>query len=245
MEDKRLLGSFEKASQEYFKESWEFGWTLIGVVVLLALVVFGIYFSQVAIAEVIGAQGVMLYFGWAAAISVSALEVAGIKLLGDRSRSQAIKTSNALEHKVAFWFTVLLFIFDILTNFYGLYLVAAKVTPQQAIPFLGYIVIVFFGALMAISEILVGWMFRAIATSYVSYKQAKQKYDAYKEKVDSAVMTNIDLDTGFKPSTSVYPKSTAPVFPASRKADKIQSSFWNDQDDLGKDFSKFQEEYYN
>jgi hypothetical protein len=101
MSDSRLTDNFEKASQEYFKETWEFAWTLIGTVALLVLTGFGIYFSKVALAAVIGDVGIMMYFTWCASFAISALEVAGIKLLGDKTRSASISQSNRAEHGVA------------------------------------------------------------------------------------------------------------------------------------------------
>lgn len=189
-ESNRLLSSFEKASQELFKETWEFGWSVVGVIALLVLVGFGIYFSQIAIASVIGGAGLMLYFTWAAAISISALEVGGIKLLGDKTRSEAIKASNVAEHKISKWFTYGLFVFDIITNWAGLYITAIEKIADGATTTLGiggYVLIGFFGALMAISEILVGWMIRSVATSYVSFRKARQKFESYKSAMERDV----------------------------------------------------------
>lgn len=190
MAENRITDNFEKASQEFFKETWEFSWTLIGALSMLVLTGFGVYFSQVALSEVIGQAGLMLYFTWCASIAISALEVAGIKLLGDKNRSQSISTSNKAEHGVAKWFTYGLFSFDIFTNWTGLYITAQKlmVVVEGEIPKTiglgGWIVIVFFGSLMAISEILVGWMIRAVATSYVSFLQARKKFETYKEAME-------------------------------------------------------------
>jgi hypothetical protein len=180
--DGRMLDNFEKASQEFFKESWELLWTTIGVVSLLVITAFGIYFSQVALAFVVGAVGVMIYFTYAASFSISALEVAGIKLLGNKGRSTSISESNQAEHKVATWFTYGLFMFDIITNWIGLYVTAIALSAK--ITFGAWVVIIFFGSLMAISEILVGWMIRAFATAYVSFLQAKKKFDAYKNSME-------------------------------------------------------------
>ena len=235
-DDNRLTNSFEKASQEYFKESWEFGWTAIGVVMLLVLVLFGIYFSQVAIASWIGVTGLMLYFTWAAAISISALEVSGIKLLGDKIRSIAISSSNKAEHTISKWFTYLLFLFDIFTNWTGLYLTVVEVmknsTPARTtIDMGGWIIILFFGALMAISEILVGWTIRAVATSYTSFLQAKQKYDCYKLAVEKNVLEGIShSNLGSNPK---YQDDFRPQRNQSIPHTQNQSSFRNEDRELG------------
>ena len=174
-EKSRLLNSYTKASQEYFKEKFEYFSTLIGIVMLLAMTGFGIYLSQVAISTVVGAEGVMFYFSWAASISMSPLEIAGIKLLGNLKRSVAIQSSNFLEHTIATWVTYGLFGFDIFTNWWGLYIVALAVIAKtvsnpswKSIGFGGWLIIICFGALMAVSEVLVGWMIRANATALIS-----------------------------------------------------------------------------
>jgi len=212
MADDRLVNSFEKASQEYFKETWEFAWTLAGVATLLVMVGFGIYFSQVALAFIIGGTGLMLYFTWCASIAISALEVGGIKLLGNTGRSMSIEVSNRAEHQLAYYFTIGLFIFDIFTNWMGLYVLATEVAGGVKPGIGGWIVIVFFGSLMAISEILVGWMIRATATSYTSYIQAKQKYGIYKASLLKSVSsTTYDDDkpyqkASYNQSTYIPPK---------------------------------------
>lgn len=191
-ENDRLTNSFEKASQEYFKETWEFSWNIIGLIVLITLVGFGIYFSQIAISDKIGSAGLTLYFTWACAIAISPLEVAGVKLLGNKSRSNSIKESNKLEYNIASLFTKGLFAFDTITNVSGLFITALvylqKTDPNaKNIDFWAWILIVFFGFLMAISEILVGWMFRSLATSYVAFIKAKQKYDVFKVALEREI----------------------------------------------------------
>jgi ABC-type multidrug transport system fused ATPase/permease subunit len=220
----RLINTFEKSAQEYFKEVWEYAWTWIGVVVLFAMVLFGVYFSQFAISKIIGATGEMMLFGWAAAISISALEVAGIKLLGNKDRSNAIKASNAGEHKIAYWGTIVLFGFDIFTNLYGLWLYARPFFKSEFLSFGAWVVILFFGSVMAVSEIFVGWMFRAIATSYTALRRAKQKYDAYKKNVDQVTAKECS-NTG-KDIPSWRPKSSPMPLPnpLKRKGNKGKMS---------------------
>ena len=255
MEDiKRVTDSFEKASQEFFKETWEFAWTLIGVVVLLVLVGFGIYFSQVAIAAVIGAAGIMLYFTWSASIAISALEVAGIKLLGDRNRSMNIAASNRAEHGVSKWFTYLLFVFDIITNWSGLFITATGMLGGgEKILFGGWVVIIFFGALMAISEILVGWMIRAVATSYVSFLQAKQKYEHYRDVMERSVLGSLDgkgnngnnqnRQNNNRPAQSFSPQDRGGEFGFTPKPESIPEFLMNRNKEDNKHQPKGREEY--
>jgi glucan phosphoethanolaminetransferase (alkaline phosphatase superfamily) len=255
-DDDRLINTFEKAAQEYFKEIWEYFWTWVGVVVLFAMVLFGVYFSQYAISKIIGATGEMLYFGWIASISISALEVAGIKLLGNRDRSNAIRASNAGEHKIMFWGTVILFGFDIFTNWYGLWLYARPFFNSGLLSIGAWLVILFFGSVMAVSEIFVGWMFRAIATSYVAVRRAKQKYSAYKRTVDKNTAKECGDDTYSKPST-FSPNKTAwqpKSFPAKKgkmslneakkyRGEKKPAVSWSDAGDLEDSIDRFAESY--
>jgi hypothetical protein len=181
---------FERAGQEFFKETWELIWSMGGVIVCLVLVFSGIYFSEIALAKFFGEVGFALYFAWACSISISALEVAGIKLLGNKERSGEIKSQNSLEHKIVKYFTYALFGFDILTNWYGLYLSAVSVSGKTTIPFMAWAFIVFFGSVMAISEILVSWMLRATAVSYAGWRHSKVKYDACKQYLEKDAEKN-------------------------------------------------------
>jgi hypothetical protein len=192
---------YEKAGQLYFKESWELFWSLLGVGVALLLVFGGIYFSEIAIAKVFGEQWFTVYFDWGCSIIISCLEVAGIKLLGNKIRSSDIKEGNVLEHNIARIGTYVLFGFDILTNWYGLYITAAAIGTKMNIVALGFIG--FFGALMAVSEIFVGWMLRAVAVSYAGWSYAKAKYVACKEYLEKeslksahSIISNNRLNVG-------------------------------------------------
>lgn len=177
---------FEKASQELFKESWELGVFCIGLIVSIFLVFSGVYYSQVALALLFGVVGITYYFNYAVAILVSALEVAMIKLFGNKERSGLIKSESAIEHRIVSISTWVLFIFDYITNFTGL-LITAKLTLKlnEGIDFSGYILIAICSGLMAFSEVFAGWMMRGIGTSYISWKYAKSKFDAYQEKLDN------------------------------------------------------------
>ena len=183
---------FEKSSQQYFKETWELFWSILGVGVALLLVFGGIYFSEIAIARIFGEKGFTLYFDWGCSIIISCLEVAGIKLLGNADRSRDIKSENALEHKLVNIGTYLLFGFDILTNWYGLAISAIAIgTKLTVIPicFVG-----FFGGLMAVSEIFVGWMIRASSVSYAGWSYARTKYVACKEYLEKEALKNGHVD---------------------------------------------------
>jgi fatty acid desaturase len=176
---------FEKASQELFKESWELGMFCIGLVVSLFLVFSGIYYSQLALALLFGIVGITYYFNYAVAILVSALEVAMIKLFGNKERSGLIKSESGIEHKIVSVSTWVLFIFDYITNFTGL-LITAKLAlkPGENIEFLGYVLILICSGLMAFSEVFAGWMMRGIGTSFISWKYAKSKFDLYQKQLD-------------------------------------------------------------
>jgi len=97
---------FEKASQELFKEGWELSMFCVGLVVSLFLVVFGIYYSQLALALLFGVAGINFYFNYSVSVLVSALEVAMIKLFGNKERAGLIKVESGIEYnivKIATW----------------------------------------------------------------------------------------------------------------------------------------------
>ena len=192
--DDRTLDSYEKAVQEYSKERADYLWLLfLGVGGGVALVGFGIYFSQLAISMAFGATGVMQAFGWSASSFVSAFEVAVIKIFGKNARAEGFKLSNLLEHKVALSAGIAFFTFDIFTNWFGLYDYALAMKHATTLPFfdniLTYILILFLGFLMGISEILVGIAIRSAAIAYVGKRLAKIKVDAYDKNIVAAAKT--------------------------------------------------------
>ena len=198
--DERLQAQFEKSAQEYYKELWEYIWGNVGTVVLLFLVGFGIYFSKVALNKWFGTGDLEEVFAWAVSIGISAIEVAGIKLLGNKIRSKMILENNKLEHKTVTIFSYCLYVFDFCTNFYGLWITATAVAllDKREMNFLsiGTVFIIGLSALMTFSEILVGWMLRHVATGYVGYFSAKVKYDMYKEKVEKESVRDAEKQIG-------------------------------------------------
>jgi hypothetical protein len=183
---------YEKAAQNYFKESWELLWSVLGVVTALLLVFAGIYFSEIALAKIFGEQGFSLYFDWGCSIIISCLEVAAIKLLGNKLRSADIKEGNFLEHNIARIGTYILFAFDIATNWYGLVVTSLLIGTKMTI--IPIIFIGFFGTLMATSEIYVGWMIRAVAVSYAGWSYARTKYTACKEYLEKEALKTAHSD---------------------------------------------------
>jgi hypothetical protein len=194
--DDRAISQFEKSAQEYYKESWEYFWAGAGVVVMLILVGCGIYFSKIAFSYWFGSTpgSVEDIFAWAASIAISCIEIAAIKLLGNKIRSAMIRENNKLEHKMVTYFVWGLFLFDIWTNIYGLWLTANKIHPDIQIFSIGTLLILGLASLMACSEIFVGWMLRAVAVGYVGWMSAKTKYDAYKQKVEADAQENINRE---------------------------------------------------
>jgi len=188
MEDNnRTTQMFERAAQEFYKNYWEYGWSLIGVGVMLALVFCGIYFSEVAFAYWFGPGQIETIFAWAASIAISAIEVSAIKLLGNKDRSRQIKEDNKGEHKIVTYFTYGLFTFDVGTNLYGLWLTAIVLHPDMQFLSPGTVLIVGLAAIMATSEIFVGWLLRAVAVGYVGWISAKTKYDIFKDRLEKEV----------------------------------------------------------
>lgn len=186
--DNRIRKLFEKAAQELFKEGWELFWSVAGLLACIGMVCGGIFYSQMAIVLIIGTEAYGKYFSWALAIGISSLEVAGVKLFGNKERSAVIAETNKAEHKIIYWATIVLFIFDVGSTIFGLYLAANKVAETNGtfLGLVGWTIIIMSGIVMGIAEIFTGWMLRAIGTAYVSYKYAKNQYDAYNNNLSMA-----------------------------------------------------------
>ena len=222
--DDRILSSFERCAQEYHKELTDYLYLTAAVGAAIVCVFFGVYFSQFAISQAIGATNAMQVFGWAAAILISGLEVGGVKLLGNKTRSDGIKMSNRLEHTIAYWATIGLFAFDVLTNLTGMFWFALEKNHITSIPISSigtWVIIISFGILLGISELLVGWAIRGRATAYVSYRQAKVKYDVYKEKLEESIANDSKKEfetSGFsKQTTSNKPSFDTPFLKSKKQ----------------------------
>jgi hypothetical protein len=233
-----LVNTYEKSAQEYFKESMEYGSLIVGCIFSIIAVLFGIYFSQIAISNVVGTIGVMLVFSWCLSIVISPLEIAAVKLLGNKERAKGIAYSNKGEYIIVLVLTVILFTFDIITNWIGLGSTAVQRASfqGQAVGVGGWAIIVLLGTIMAVSEVIAGWMFRAVAVSYVSYKRAKQKYNTYKRELDNntriGYAEEIDADnrrTVTKLGYQNYNKSA-------KKDEEPKDEFWDN-------IKKYEEQY--
>jgi hypothetical protein len=185
---------FEKAARDYYKELGDYYWLIAGVIAGIVCVLGGVYLSQYAISNVIGAVGFMLIAGWAIAIIISSLEVAGVKLLGNKSRSDEIKSSNKLEHTIALVLTVILFAFDVFTNGLGAYIFT--VAHVGKVEGWSWLIIVLIAVLFGVSELIVGWLLRSVATAYITFRYAKQKYDCFKEKFDKITASTVEKSFG-------------------------------------------------
>ena len=182
MED-REMRMFEKATQTYFKELWEFVWAIVGGLGVFILVCGGIYFSQIAFSYWLGSSNeFVIAFCYAIAVVISALETSGVKLLGNKIRSTDIKLSNKLEHSVMFWFTLILFVFDIVSNASGLYVTIEN--NLGSVSLMSWVFIAGMSALMGGSELMVGWQLRSLAVSYTGFISAKRTYDAFQSKLE-------------------------------------------------------------
>ena len=192
MED-REMRMFEKATQTYFKEMWEFVWAIIGGVGVFVLVCGGIYFSQVAFAYWLGSSNeFVIAFCYAIAVVISALETSGVKLLGNKLRSADIKSANKLEHSVMFWFTLTLFVFDVVSNASGLYVTIEE--NLKTVSLMSWVFIVGMSCLLGGSELMVGWQLRSMAVSYTGFISAKKIYDKFQLKLEQEQL-NFESDS--------------------------------------------------
>lgn len=196
MEDGRFMLGFEKSSQELLKESWELFWCVAGTITLFFLVCFGIYFSSIAISSLIGNTPEMKVFSYSVSIAISALEVAAVKIFGNKARAEIIKLVSSKEYRIVGIGTFLLFVFDVITNWSGLYLIAFLINKKLPLNFTQWVLIIMMGLVMAFSEIFVGFMLRATGTAYAGYIQARKKYDGY---MKSPALSNLQMGDSQNP----------------------------------------------
>jgi hypothetical protein len=192
--DDRTMAMFEKSTQNYFKEAWEYIWSLVGSIGVFILVGAGIYFSQVAFAYWLGKSELMIAVSYGLSVAISALETAGIKLLGNKVRSSDIKYANALEHRVMLIFTAALFFFDILSNIFGVYVTIEANLGK--VTFVGWLIVLGMSTLMGGSELMVGWMLRSLAVSYTGFISAKKLFDKFQAQLDKENAIGNDGRTG-------------------------------------------------
>jgi len=217
---------YKKVSGDYHKEMFDYYMLLAGVVGTIACVASGIFFSQYAISNVLGATGWALAIGWGVALAISSLEIAGVKLLGNKDTSNDIRDSNRFEHKIATYSTWGLFLFDVVSNIFGSYAFAianniGKITTPA------YVIITLVACFLGISELVAGWLLRGLGVSKVKYDCAKEKYFIYKEKFDkmtqqeeSQQSKSISIDPysnnefedhGSKPNHNLRPEALQPA----------------------------------
>lgn len=194
----REMEQFEKATQDYYKEFWEYIWAWVGTLASFSVVAGGIYFSQLAFSSFLGNSDAMVVLSCGIALMISGLEVAGITLLGNKTRSVNIRNSNNLEHKIMTYFTWGLFSFDILSNFYGLYITVFDFVGK--VNLLAWVFIVLLSALMGGGEIIVGWMIRGLAVHRAQFHAAKTLYDKFNRKIESETLET----SGGNPVQSTY-----------------------------------------
>ena len=178
--DERDIIQFERSAQTYFVEGWKYFWAILGTIGVFTLVFSGIYFSRIAFAHYLGDSQEMTILTWGASIAISALEVGGVTLLGNKIRSNEIRRENRLEHTWMSWFTYTLFGFDIISNAFGLWIVIYAFL--NSVPLEAYLLIGGLSILMGGSELMVGWMLRSLAVSYAAFIRAKDVFTAYQRK---------------------------------------------------------------
>ncbi len=175
---------FEKATARYYKQLWQFRWSQIGMLGTMVMVLGGIYFSQVAFAYFLGNNDILVIaFSYGVATVISAVEVAGVEIIGNKKRMLSIKVENKIEHDVMYYITYSLFAFDIFSNGSGLYLTILKARGEVANE--AWFIIIGLSVLLGISEMLVGWMMRIMGTCKVNYLDAMSVYNKFQAMVDA------------------------------------------------------------
>ena len=206
--DERDAIQFERSAQTYFMEGWKYFWAIFGTAGVFTLVFSGIYFSQIAFAYYLGTSQAMTVLTWGAAAAISALEVGGVTLLGNKTRSNEIRRENRLEHTWMSWFTYTLFGFDIISNAYGLYIVIYEF--MKNVPLEAYLLIFGLSILMGGSELMVGWMLRSLAVSYAAFSRAKDVFTAYQRKREKE-LEKLDMQDSIDDRKYSEPKHSNPM----------------------------------
>lgn len=189
MLDARGQAALEKVTQTYFKEMADWVWAIVGVTFTLSAVIGGIYFSQVSFSYFLGNDNqLMIAISYGLAVMISALEVVGLKLLDNRGRSLDIKNNSKTEYNVMNFVTRALFVFDILSNIYGVYTTVYAIWGKVTIS--AWVFIIIISALMGLSEVIFGWILRGLAVSYVQYNIAKRNYDDFQERLEKMSTDN-------------------------------------------------------
>ena len=175
-------GLYEKASQEMCRYGWLIFYAIVALLAGAALVFAGIYYSQIAMARVMGDTGVNRIITWSVAIFVSAAEVFGLSLFfSGTSISNVIKEASTGEHAIGFWGTIGCFLYDFVTNVVGMYVtclaLVGSVTWQ-------WLIIIPLSLLFSFAEVFVGLAFRALGLNFARFVPAKAKVEVLRERME-------------------------------------------------------------
>jgi hypothetical protein len=177
---------YEKASQEMYRYGWLIFYGIIALVVGLGLVGAGIYYSQIAMAAVMGNAGINGSITWAVAIFVSAAEVFGLSLFfSGTSISDVIKEASRGEHAIGFWGTLGCFLYDFVTNVAGTYIVCLALNGQVGWQ---WIVIIPISLLFTFAEVFVGLAFRSIGLNVARFVPSIAKVKVLKERLEQTAI---------------------------------------------------------
>lgn len=170
----------EQAQRQYNASLWKYISAVGGILAFIAMVCSGIYFSQIALAKVIGDNA-----SWALAISISCLELAATTLIGDKLRRTLLQKEDALEFRVATGFTGAAFVFDICTNFVGLSMTATALGRHiDTTDFFALGVVMVTAFLFGVSEIFVSWFLKALGTAQVEFKRSGKRLESIEEALE-------------------------------------------------------------
>ena len=184
------VDDFENINQSLFTQGFRFFLAIAGSIGVIGLVFAGIHFSQVIFSYLMGSDEMAMYISYALSIVISAFELAGVTLFGgNKNRDLAIKFNNRLEYTLAKYFTIGIFIFDVLSNFFGLYMNMQTNKLEITVPRI--ILLICVSIVFGGSEVLASFMFRFLAVSYTGWIVAKKKSDAYHDKLDEETLRNI------------------------------------------------------
>ena len=177
---------YEKSSQEMYRYGWLIFYSIVALLVGLGLVGAGIYYSQIAMAKVMGNTGINGSITWAVAIFVSAAEVFGLSLFfSGASISNVIKEASSGEHRIGMIGTLGCFIYDGITNIAGTYIsclaLNGSVTWQ-------WLIIIPISLLFTFSEVFVGLAFRAMGLNFARFVPSIAKVKVLKERLKQAAI---------------------------------------------------------
>ena len=180
---------YEAIIQELLTEGMRLFSAGAGLIVDLCLVGFGIYFSQYAFSMFFGNSDLMFWFTLTVSIMISVMKTTLSTTYSNELRAITMKENNRLVFSISSVFTFFLFVFDIVSNVYGLFLTAKEFLGTTP-PLVGWILIIFLSFFTVFSEVIAIWIILNFASNFAGWKSALKKWEAIEKAKDNEIKSN-------------------------------------------------------